>query len=418
MDEPGQNPLQRPMRVALFGLLISVISIGILVPMYFAGNWNYNISPLDENQSLLSRQSWHLTSYWTEEGAVPVINKTDVIIAFDTDRKVSGSSGCNIYFGDYDLSGDTLQIHQIESTQMTSTSEVLNQEKIFFSLLLKTKTYTIQNEHYLMLFDESGNSILTFTSQSQPIQGKEWNLWYPQNDTEGYSFEQTKLQFLDGNRLKGSIGLNKYCGTYELQDNFIQFKSIEICPKPPTSRDEIIEFDEWYLSLLERAHGYSITGSQLDILNDDGHSILSFTKMPLSLIMTDWYPQQYQAVNGSGLLPLAETYDLVNFMPDGKVIGTIQEIPFSAQYDVDNSSISFGPFAMLITEDKDPRKMDESRRVIKSIFGEARTYQVHNGVLKMFSSDGETLMIMTKTDMSSFSRQNISHQYPIEILSS
>ncbi len=204
------------MKVILPVLLVFIVILSILVLIHLAGPLNDTPLPLDENQSsLLSGQIWHLNSYWTGNATTPVIEKTDVVIAFSDDGRVSGLSGCNIYFGEYDLSGDTLQIHQIESTQMTSTSEVLNQEKIFFSLLLKTKKYTIENKNCLMLFDESGNPILSFTSQSQPLQGKEWNLWYPLNDTEESGFKPIKIQFLDDNQLKGSIGDRVYCGTYE-----------------------------------------------------------------------------------------------------------------------------------------------------------------------------------------------------------
>ena len=55
-------------------------------------------------------------------------------------------------------------------------------------------------------------------------------------------------------------------------------------------------------SLLKQAHGYRIIGAQLDIMNENGHSIMSFTRMPPSLVSVDWYLQQHRAADGPGLL--------------------------------------------------------------------------------------------------------------------
>ncbi len=390
MDDLRKKSYQQVTIVVVFGLLACIVCLGILLSMCSEGNQS-------NNQSALDAHSWYLTSYLAEAAETPVIEKTDVIIAFNANGKVSGSSGCNIYFGDYALSGDTLQIQRIESTQMTSRPEVLDQERIFFSLLQKTKTYIVDG-NCLRLFDALGNPILSFTGQPQPLSGREWYLGYSWNNTDGiiqkHSTDQISVQFLAENKLRGVIADSDYCGTYEADEDFIHFTSAEVCSKYPTSIDERAELSAWYLSLLKQAHRYMISGSQLDIVNEGGHCILSFTRIPLPLVLTDWYPQKYRAANGSGFIPMMGAYDLITFMPEGKVVGTFQEIPFSATYDADNSSISFGPVAMLITEDDDPVNADDSKRAIELIFEEARTYMVRNGSLELSSGDGEVLLIM------------------------
>jgi heat shock protein HslJ len=399
---------RRAVRVALVGLLVFVVCLGVLVFTHSAGARDDTRLPLDgnpslpanDNQSPLSGRSWHLTSYWTEEGAVPVIDKTDPIIAFTDDGRVSGTSGCNIFLGGYDLSDSRLRIHEIESTKMTSTPAVLNQEKTFFALLLETETYTIDGD-CLRLFDASGRELLSFTSQPQSLSGRAWYLWYSWNDTEesvrNHGSDlialQISLQFPDENQFRGTIADSDYCGMYESDEDRIRFESVEECSKAPGEKTDLYE---WYYSLLNQAHGYRITGSQLDIMNENGHSVMSFTRMPLSLISADWYPQQYRAAAGSVLLPPEETFEMVYFTPDGNVFGTIRGIQFTAQYDADNSSISFGPVSLLIPESDDPGEVSESRETIESNFREARAYRVQNGTLELFSGDGEVLMVMTE----------------------
>jgi hypothetical protein len=132
-------------------------------------------------------------------------------------------------------------------------------------------------------------------------------------------------------------------------------------------------------------------------MNENGHSIMSFTRMPPSLVSVDWYLQQHRAADGPGLLTPEGTYDLILFMPDGMITGIIHGIQLFAQYDADDSSISFGPVAMLIAEDDDPGKASESREMIESMFGEARTYWVWNGTLELSSGDGKPLVTMANT---------------------
>ena len=52
---------------------------------------------------------------------------------------------------------------------------------------------------------------------------------------------------------------------------------------------------------------------------------------------------------------------------------------------------------MLIAEDDDPGKASESREMIESMFGEARTYWVWNGTLELPSGDGKPLVTMANT---------------------
>ncbi|NLB00173.1 MAG: META domain-containing protein [Methanomicrobiales archaeon] len=399
MDDLMRRIPRRIVKVTLPGLLIFVICLGFFVSMHSAGARDDTQLPLNDDPSPLFG-CWSLTSYWTEEGGAPVIEGTDVIIAFAGDGWVSGSSGCNLFIGDHDFVDGRLTIHKIESTNMTSTPEVLNQEEAFFTLLLKTGAYGVDGDR-LRLFDASGMEFLSFTSQPQLLSGRAWSLWYSWNDAEesvrNHGSDlialQISLQFPDETQFRGTIAGSDYCGTYESDEDRIRFESVEKCSKAP---GEKIDLYEWYYSLLNRARGYRITGTQLDIMDEKGHSFLSFTRMPLSLISADWYPQQYRAADGFALLSPEETFEMVYFTPDGNVFGTIRGIQFSARYDADNSSISFGPVSLLIPESDDPGEASESRETIESIFRETRAYRVQNGTLEFSSGDGEALMVMTE----------------------
>ena len=109
---------------------------------------------------------------WTEE-EVPVIEKTDPIIVH---RRRSAPPVQHLLR--HDLSG-TLR-STIESTKMTSTPEVLDQESVLHTAP-ETRAWHNRFE------TASGCSmhrkeILSFTSQTQLLQGKAWYLWSPTID--------------------------------------------------------------------------------------------------------------------------------------------------------------------------------------------------------------------------------------------
>ena len=267
-------------------------------------------------------------------------SKTDPIIAFTDAGRVSGTSGCNIFFGGHDLSGSTLRIHDIESTKMTSTPEVLDQEKVFFTLLQKTRAYTIDGD-CLRLFDASGREILSFTSQTQPLQGKAWYLWSPRNDTGGAvqdpGTDQISLQFLGESQFRGTAAGTDYCGTYEASGDTIRFGPAE----------GWVELPEW--ALLAPETGARLPDNRGSTRHHERERSLHRVSYPDAL---HWSRSiGICTAPGGGWTRPPDTggdADLILFMPDGMITGIIHGIQLFAQYDADDSSISLAPSPCLL----------------------------------------------------------------------
>lgn len=81
-------------------------------------------------------------------------------LSFDFDgNKISGSGGCNTFFGDFSLDNNDLKISDIGNTQIACLEE--NKEDEFFKLLSKPSKLLLENGE--LRFKQDGIVVLVFT---------------------------------------------------------------------------------------------------------------------------------------------------------------------------------------------------------------------------------------------------------------
>jgi len=79
---------------------------------------------------------------------------------------VTGSAGCNNYFGSYTQSGSTLSIGPLGSTRMNCPGQgIMQQENTCLASLGRTAGFTISGNR-LSLADMQGATLLTFTKEA------------------------------------------------------------------------------------------------------------------------------------------------------------------------------------------------------------------------------------------------------------
>ncbi|MGZ4927767.1 MAG: META domain-containing protein [Halobacteriota archaeon] len=110
----------------------------------------------------LERPTWKLTSLVTETGMNKTVPNTTITATFE-DGNVTGSSGCNRYFGSYQLNKTQIKIGPIGSTLMfcADPEGVMTQETSYQLLLLNVTSYVI-SDNILTLSDSSGNPQFVF----------------------------------------------------------------------------------------------------------------------------------------------------------------------------------------------------------------------------------------------------------------
>jgi heat shock protein HslJ len=97
----------------------------------------------------LSGTPWQVTSYNNGRGgAVSPILDTELTLAFLEDGNVTGSSGCNRYFGAYVVNGDSIQIGPLATTRAfcPEPAGIMDQEAEFLTALQSAATFSIRDD--------------------------------------------------------------------------------------------------------------------------------------------------------------------------------------------------------------------------------------------------------------------------------
>lgn len=169
-------------------------------------------NPLQENQ-------WQLQSYLSGQGMQAALADTQASIEF-SGRKVSGSTGCNRYFADYQLIGDdTLKISQTGQTMMACAEAVAAQEQQFLKNLVEINFYQFEGQQ-LRLLDADRQVRLVFAMlPALTLEQTAWQMTGINNGTGGVVSSahtgKASLQFIDG-KLHGSSGCNVLTASYQI----------------------------------------------------------------------------------------------------------------------------------------------------------------------------------------------------------
>jgi heat shock protein HslJ len=105
----------------------------------------------------LDGTEWVLT---TLDGSPPV-GGTSFTLVF-ADGGISGKAGCNLYFGDYDQSGNTLSIPMIGMTEMycMDPEGVMDQESTYLAILSRLGTFSVDGSQ--LRLDTADGAFLLF----------------------------------------------------------------------------------------------------------------------------------------------------------------------------------------------------------------------------------------------------------------
>ena len=104
----------------------------------------------------LEDSRWILESYGEPGSMKTVLDDTEITIEFiSAEQKMSGSAGCNSYFGGYAITGDNLSIPgPIGSTLMACPEEIMDQETEYLATLQEAESYNIIENQLTITCDD------------------------------------------------------------------------------------------------------------------------------------------------------------------------------------------------------------------------------------------------------------------------
>jgi putative lipoprotein len=96
-----------------------------------------------------------------------VIDDAQTTLEIGADGQVSGSGGCNRFFGPVTINGGTISFGALGSTRMMCPPAVMDQEQEFFAALAEVRSWRIDDTTgKLALVNEGGTAVLTLSPQN------------------------------------------------------------------------------------------------------------------------------------------------------------------------------------------------------------------------------------------------------------
>ncbi len=106
---------------------------------------------------------------WLAEdiGGRGVIDRAQTTMTFDAEGQVTGSGGCNRYFGPVSIDGTAISFGSLGATRKACVPALMDQEPKFFGALAMARSYRFEQPGDKLVFlDEEGTPLVRFSPLS------------------------------------------------------------------------------------------------------------------------------------------------------------------------------------------------------------------------------------------------------------
>ncbi len=223
---------------------------------------------------------WALESYQNADGeTVDALPNSGARAEFEN-GEVSGTSGCNRFFGAYEVDGDSISIGPLGSTLMACPGPLMDQEFGFMTSFQSAATYEISGDT-LTMSNADGEVVVTFV-ESEPLSltGINWIANGVNNGRGGVQSivignEISAMVSEDGS-LSGSTGCTNYSGTYEIDGEKLSIGPLAVTEKFCEQPEGTMDQESQYLTALETVATWSIDGDVLDLRTSENSRAVSY----------------------------------------------------------------------------------------------------------------------------------------------
>ena len=162
---------------------------------------------------------WYLTEVAGSPISPMANNKQSHIILDSVQKQATGFSGCNNFFGGYELDKASLKFGPVGATRMACPDLEMSLETEVFKALDQTRSWTIQDGK--LLFLEEGKVLARFTKEKiEGLQGPVWQwvqtLYSDDRKVIPENPVNYTLQFLEDGTLSVKADCNQKGSTYSV----------------------------------------------------------------------------------------------------------------------------------------------------------------------------------------------------------
>lgn len=252
-ERPIIRTMERLLRAALAATMSILLVAGGTLAVTQAG---------PDDLATLQAAPWTLS----ELDGQSVDASAGITAAFGADGSLTGSGGCNTYFGDYTTDGAILTVSPLAATRKACEQAVMDAENLFLKLLEGAATWSLDGAVLTVTATDGG--VLVFgddAGETAAFTGTEWTLQSITGEDTS-SFGVTAV-FAEDFSVSGFSGCNQYSGGYAVDGD-----SIAIGPLAATRKlceDDANTVETAFLNAMEAVDVMSISGQTLTLIADD-----------------------------------------------------------------------------------------------------------------------------------------------------
>jgi len=315
-----------------------------------------------------------------------------ITAAFGADGSLTGSAGCNDYFGDYSTDGALLTVSPLAATRKGCEQDVMDTESLFLGLLESAATWSLDGPTLTVTSSDGGALVFGGESAGEPAAfvGTEWTLEsITGQDASGFGVTAI---FSEDFTAGGFGGCNQYNGGYAVDGDAIVIGPLAATRK--ACADDVMDGENAFLNAMESVDLMAIDGQTLTLSADDPSSELVFTAGggstggDVGLTGTAW-----SLVDLDGEPALASDAMTVTFGDDGTIDGFGGCNQVFGDYAVDGSTMTVAGLAAT-RRFCDPDLMDREALFI-AILTDASGFAIAGEELTIVASDGAELIFST-----------------------
>ena len=218
------------------------------------------------------------------EGTAWVLAGNDAVSLQFEQGRVSGSDGCNRYNGPYLRRGSSLTIGpQLAATRMACPPPVMRQAAKFNQALVATRFFRLDGAN-LRLLAADGSVHATLVPQSKSLAGN-WQVSAFNNGRQAVVSPLVgtvlDVSFLEGGRIGGSSGCNRYSAKIRVAGNQVAISAPlstrRLCGEP----QGVMEQERQFLAALTSVATLRHEGKRLELRRADGALAVILQRLPL-----------------------------------------------------------------------------------------------------------------------------------------
>jgi heat shock protein HslJ len=201
---------------------------------------------------------------------------------------------------------------------------------------------------------------------------------------------EVTLEFI-GDRFVGDAGCNSYGGSYSVDGESLEMSGA-VSTMMACADDDVMSQETAFLSALSGVASYQIADDQLQLLNADGATVVTFNVVePAPLVGTNWVMTSYNE-GERGLVSALEGVDVtIMFDEAGQAAGSAGCNSYGASYTAGMGMMRIGGAASTLMACADEGVMTQEQGYVGALEGVA-FYTIRGDTLELQNADGDTLI--------------------------